>query len=754
MKPHLSPIARAVLDADYAKVRVITDATRPGDPSYPCVTALRKTTDALENIVPVDQAISALRDAIHQPPDDTELFFLLLGMGVQLSTRLNLPGDGRRFSLSMEELLTDLRHPEFKAFWLNECSRLHDHLHVGTRPSRDILNEALSLDISRDTGLWIRLKLNRALSALREMDSATAEKDLSELESLMPQHPQFTNVFQGFKALWHQQIGNCDEALRFLENIPPNNPYVDAAGVRLWFLSETERWEEFDRELAILKKSPVPFFKPADDSYFRALKEYRQGRPEKARELTREAISLVKEQEAHNPRVFLDECIELLAMVELSLRNSKTARRLLDMLDSDMTLVAYTPLWMRFFLLERNEPRAASFLKRILDIGGGFGSPFLVRGLRKSPEVTAYQIEKLRILASRMPSPPQPPTASSAPKPDTLPVLIGESPVIHRVKTLILKYAPLKTTVLITGETGTGKDIVARLIHEAGRQPELPFIPVNCASIADTLIEAELFGYVKGAFTGATTNHEGLFVTAGEGTLFLDDIDAMSPQLQAALLRVLENGEVRPVGGTHPQQTRARIIAATNRPLEELIRGGTFREDLFYRLARMEIRIPPLRERQEDIAVLARHFLKMIYTPKSGGTPAAAEIPDLGEDLLRSLKKRPWPGNVRELKNEMERMVILTGDRNTLNADLFPEDAAPPGVPIGKNTQPRTQKRRERLRTLFSGQPHLTFQDVVDALHCERHTALSDLRNLEAGGFIRRVERTSGKRTLYYTRAK
>ncbi|MFH1022487.1 MAG: sigma-54 dependent transcriptional regulator [Planctomycetota bacterium] len=752
MTPQTSSIARAVLDADYAKVRAAADAVPEDSPLAPAYQALRKAADAIENIIPPNQAFSALRDVIHRPPEDTELFFLLLGMGIQISTHLGLGAEGRRFSLLMKELLNELRHPEFKAFWLNECHRIHHSLYPGDRAaSWDTLNEALSLEISRDTGLGIRLKFNRVLFSLFEMNLATTENDLSELEPLIPRHPQIIARFQYLKALWHQRIGNNNEALRILTNAPPDELYAAGAlNLRLWLLSETEQWEEFDRELATLKKSPVPFFKPANDSYFQAWKEYKQGHPEKARELVRETISLTQGQDVFQPNLLLNECIELLVMVELSLRHSKTARRLLDMLDPDMSIVRVATLRMRLFLLEGNETQAAVFLKRILDIGK-HGPKFLVRGLRNAPEVAAHQIENLRILASGMASLPAPADAASS-EPGPLPALIGESPAIRRVKTLILKYAPLKTTVLITGETGTGKDIVARLIHESGRQPELPFIPVNCASIADTLIEAELFGYVKGAFTGATTDHEGLFVTAGEGTLFLDDIDAMSPQLQAALLRVLENGEVRPVGSTQPQKTHARIIAATNRPLEELIREGTFREDLFYRLARMEIRIPPLRERPEDIAVLARHFLKMIYTPTSEGDPAAEEVPALGENLLQSLKKRPWPGNVRELKNEIERIAILAGDRSALDENLLPGKAEPPAGSFRGTFQPRTQKRRERLRALFAEHPHLTFQETMNALRCSPATAVTDLRALEAGGFIRRVERTSGKRTLYYTR--
>ncbi|MFH1021890.1 MAG: sigma-54 factor interaction domain-containing protein, partial [Planctomycetota bacterium] len=216
--------------------------------------------------------------------------------------------------------------------------------------------------------------------------------------------------------------------------------------------------------------------------------------------------------------------------------------------------------------------------------------------------MSAHQIEKLRAIASPMPSLPPARAASTSPSEQIpSPTLLGENAAIRKAKTLIRKYAPLDTTVLITGETGTGKDIVAQLIHESSSRAEHPFVVVNCASISDSLMEAELFGYVRGAFTGATSSHDGLFTTAGKGTLFLDDVESMPARLQAGLLRVLESGEIRPVGGTNILKTMARIVAATNVPLDEIVKKGTFREDLFYRLARFEIALPPLRERKDDI---------------------------------------------------------------------------------------------------------------------------------------------------------
>ncbi|MFH1021800.1 MAG: sigma 54-interacting transcriptional regulator, partial [Planctomycetota bacterium] len=268
---------------------------------------------------------------------------------------------------------------------------------------------------------------------------------------------------------------------------------------------------------------------------------------------------------------------------------------------------------------------------------------------------------------------------------------------------------------------------------------------------SDSLMEAELFGYVKGAFTGATSNHDGLFTTAGQGTLFLDDVESMPARLQAGLLRVLESGEIRPVGGTRIRKTTARIVAATNTPLDGLVKKGTFREDLFYRLARFEITLPPLRERKDDIPILAKHFLKKIYASHPDGPPA------LRESLLHALEHHDWRGNVRELENEIQRIAILAGDRRVLESDLFragPSPAETPSDPEKPQIRASTRERRERLRALFREQPHLTFMEVVNALHCSREAALSDLKNLEREKFIHSVKRASSARSLYYTRTR
>jgi len=234
--------------------------------------------------------------------------------------------------------------------------------------------------------------------------------------------------------------------------------------------------------------------------------------------------------------------------------------------------------------------------------------------------------------------------------------LVGVSPAMEAVRRLIVEVAPTEATVLIQGETGTGKELVARAIHRLSRRAQGRFVPVNCAAIPDTLLEAELFGYVKGAFTGAEGRREGRLVAASGGTLFLDEVGELPLPLQPKLLRALEEGEVTPLGSDRPVPVKLRLVAATNRDLEEEVRQGRFRPDLYFRLNVVLIRIPPLRERPEDVGPLVQALLPRIAL-RHGKT-----IRDVEEGLVPWLASQRWPGNVRQLENTLERLVIFASD--------------------------------------------------------------------------------------------
>jgi two-component system response regulator PilR (NtrC family) len=247
--------------------------------------------------------------------------------------------------------------------------------------------------------------------------------------------------------------------------------------------------------------------------------------------------------------------------------------------------------------------------------------------------------------------------------------LLGNSPRMKAVKKMVADVAATNSTILITGESGTGKELVARAVHAASGRHDRPFVSINCGAFPETLLESELFGYVKGAFTGAAANRKGLFEYADTGTLFLDEIAEMSLAMQVRLLRVLQERLVRPVGATEEVPVDVRLIAATNKDLQQRVREGLFREDLYYRISVIPVELPPLRERSEDIPLLALHFLSKFATTMN------RPIHKISDEAVKCLERYDWPGNVRELENAIERAVALE-KHEEISAGTLPEHVA------------------------------------------------------------------------------
>lgn len=247
--------------------------------------------------------------------------------------------------------------------------------------------------------------------------------------------------------------------------------------------------------------------------------------------------------------------------------------------------------------------------------------------------------------------------------------IIGRSPAMQKVFTMIRKIAATTSNVLITGESGTGKELVARAIHNLSQRKERAFVTVNCGALPETLLESELFGHMKGSFTGAISNKEGLFEVAKGGTIFLDEISETSQTLQVKLLRAIEDHTFKRVGGTSDIKVDVRVIAATNMDIREAVKNGRFREDLFYRLNVLPIHLPPLRERKEDIPLLVDYFLRKY----------SRDSKKISSEALEILINCPWKGNVRELENTIERVVALT-DKDTILPDDLPEEIRRPAI--------------------------------------------------------------------------
>ena len=255
--------------------------------------------------------------------------------------------------------------------------------------------------------------------------------------------------------------------------------------------------------------------------------------------------------------------------------------------------------------------------------------------------------------------------------------IVGASRPMRDMLDMVARVAGTRSTVLIQGETGTGKELIARAIHAASPRAQRPFVPVDCGALAEGVLESELFGHVKGAFTGAVIDKRGLFETAHDGTCFLDEVGEISPCVQAKLLRVLQEHAIKRVGDTDSFGVDVRVIAATNRDLGSLIGGGRFREDLFYRLSVVTLRVPPLRERREDIPLLASHFLS-VYAAAS-----ARAVTGIAPEAMSLLVGYEWPGNIRELEHAIERAVALT-----THSVVRPEDLPPRCVEAATSPDP------------------------------------------------------------------
>jgi two-component system, NtrC family, response regulator PilR len=297
--------------------------------------------------------------------------------------------------------------------------------------------------------------------------------------------------------------------------------------------------------------------------------------------------------------------------------------------------------------------------------------------------------------------------------------MIGTAPKMRAIFELIENIAPQSSRVLITGESGTGKELVARAIHENSARTKNPFITINCGAFPETLLESELFGYMKGAFTGANENRRGLFQAAHGGTLFMDEIGNMSVTMQVKLYRVLQEGKVRPIGSTEESDVDVRVIAATNKDLEKEIAEGRFREDLYYRLSVIPIHLPALRERREDIPLLAREFLERFSKSMS------KNVDGIEPEAMRLLEVYDWPGNVRELENTIERAIALES-KHKVSTEALPE----------------------RIRTHFQeAAPQATHNGNGTALPQEGLNLEEHIQKIERSYLLAALERSGGVRT-------
>ncbi len=307
--------------------------------------------------------------------------------------------------------------------------------------------------------------------------------------------------------------------------------------------------------------------------------------------------------------------------------------------------------------------------------------------------------------------------------------IIGSSEAMQRIFTMVRKISPTDSTILIGGESGTGKELIARAIHFMSGRADKPFVGVNCGALPENLLESELFGHVKGSFTGAIRDKEGLFKVAEHGTIFLDEVGEITPALQVKLLRALQEKEFLPVGGTSPVRVDVRVLAATNRDLEQEVERGTFRADLYYRLNVIPLTVPPLRGRRDDVPLLVRHFLQRLVEKR--GMPSKT----IGKEAMAILCDYDWPGNVRELENVLERVVLLE-DGDTIVRDSLPEKLL--------------QNPDRGTKGIFEGTPRATLEDlekeyliqVLESTGWQKKKA-SSILGINASTLYRKIQRYS-----------
>ncbi len=737
------PAVTTFLTSESDLLTILEGSPEPLDPVLQATLAIRR---ALAGLVPAERA-NALAAGLAEPDQDPELRLILLATWATLSGTRERHDEMRAILRQAQGLVGRETPPELRVMVML-CEGYYLSLRGDRRRRETLLKQALGT-LTRASPWYPRVAWEWAVVLAQQGRANEAEPeirflDAKESESFPQGRLALVRLFDAVES------GRWRQARVMIERIDR-----DRRTLRPW--QALLRIAEQYRALAGLADprggAPTEPFAREEEDLLLVTRHLLAGRAQLA-------LRAALERHARFPLRSMEAGFTGWDMIraELACGNGESARRLVA-----ARRKRGSPHWLDGFFLARAERLA----------GKSRGVARLREARREAARLGAdgrFELE-LRLATEIPPGDPflagvhlqersvRPVGTSAVDVCDSvMDPLVGTDPEIVRVREVVRRLAPLKVTVLVTGETGTGKELVARALHEAGPRRARPFVAVNCGAIAEALLESELFGHERGAFTGAERAHRGLFTAATGGTLFLDEIGEVSPRLQAALLRVLENGEVRPVGSAGAERIDCRVVAATNADLDRLVDRGLFRKDLLYRLRRLEIALPPLRDRPADILPLALHFLNQ--DRPTGRT--ATMTPDLADCLRAHL----WPGNVRELKNRIERMLLLAGEKAVYTredfdlAPLSPREPAPaasagtpadPRDPLQVFTEGRsTLRRRERLKALFHEHRMLTRAEAVRILDVAPGTVTTDLKALAAEGVIEKVMPRRAPRTHFF----
>lgn len=770
-------VVSAYVSTDTDLTSIIRNSHAPDSPLLQAVSSLQESLAGRR--LARDAIMSA--NSVQVEGSDADVLLIMLTSWADLSLRITRPAQSEALVQRARSLVTQDTPPEIRAMLLTSEALLADangnKLHCET-----CLREAVKIVPSssprRKFSVW-----QLAIFLAQQGRGTESESDLQQLQSQCNENfpPERIACVKFINAV---ETGNTRVAAGTVEEARKSSDAMGPANRTLFRL--------YEALLGIMRGRadrsdvpPVPFKFPSDMPF-----------PAKASHAllmrdTAESLRLARLDANRMTGSIFASGFTSFNMVrsELAAGNAEAARRLIELRRLHGNEHYLDDLFSSRVLLlngDRDEARR-TFLRSMksCDYYGARGrlnfelmmacelSPIDLVEISNNPEQAHRQREPAKLKHTRPNLTATPPAGSNP--------LIGASQAMLTVGELMDRIAATDASVLITGETGTGKELVARCLHAKSPRADAPFIPVNCGAIAESLLESEIFGYERGAFTGADKSTKGLFEEAGNGTIFLDEIGEISPRLQVALLRVLESGEIRPVGSARPKTTRCRVVMATNANIDQLAEKGLFRKDLLFRLQRLLITIPPLRERREDIVPLARHFLDL---GRKKGIHAT-----LSDDVVTAITSYDWPGNVRELRNVIERMRLMHSDKlhysiEDMDMKFQPVAAVDPEIDETSDTAPetpsarndpadgeetivepaqstpstdaiplvRTQFRRlDTIRKLFIARKTLTRSEVMSAMGVSANTATKDLKALADEGFIQQVDPSKSTRSRYFT---
>jgi len=762
----LHPVVQAFVEEQGALgslIKLLRDQPHPREPAVQALLLLREARTDLSDLEKIDAAIRASEvvDSTRTAPD---LYCMLLCLGADTCSTVGKLAQAWSLLRRAESVSDGINHPDVRAMQL--YSRACFHRRVGQiQEYFEFFEQAL-----QSAGEQQHVKL----LMMKSGDMARVGRQ-PEVERELMRHKGAHSPSLAFRLSLHRMFHFCETvqlplARAILESVR-NDPDRSTPFVKDHYVRPCREFMRFIKERWSLTRSgqaaaadPAPGEDVPD--WLRTSDCLLARRP-------REALSRARDRIRGDLGNYLGrqdyEAFDHLR-AELACGNAEAARRIIDIRHRRGNFHYLDDLFIaRAALLGGKKQEAARHFAAVTAAAARYSAEGrLDLELRMACELGPCALMALSTTAGRCraPLPPQPAEPSGKVEAEGEAVtLIGDSPAVVRMREAINSFAQLDVPVLITGETGTGKELVARGIHESGPRSEHPFIAINCGAISDNLLSSELFGHARGAFTGADSSRAGIFESAGEGTLLLDEIGSMSERLQASLLRVLESGRIRPVGVSSTRPIGCRVLAATNVPLEQLVREGRFRPDLYYRLRRVGIRLVPLRERGRDAVLLLAHFLQ---EGRSDGLR-----PAISASLEEAIMAHDWPGNVREVRGVAERMRIFSSekldydisDAHFITGQELAAAAAPP--PRGSSTgsvqerdpgesavlwrlRSSPMRRLDRLRSLFSDHGKLTRAEVAELLQVSGRTASRYLKGLLAEGFIEKVKPTPSPRSHYF----